>query len=68
MSGNFQQMGNVGGNQMMMQQSQAQAQAQVQQQAIQSVLLSNIQQQTGALSGWQANIQVSERLGQVWHM
>lgn len=53
---------------MMMQQSQAQAQAQVQQQAIQSVLLSNIQQQTGALSGWQANIQVSERLGQVWHM
>jgi hypothetical protein len=66
MAGNFQQMGNAGGNQAMMQQSQAQYQAH--QQAIQNVLLQNIQQQTGTLLGWQASIPVTERLGQVWHM
>lgn len=51
---------------MMMQQSQAASQ--VQQNAIQNVLLQNIQSQPGALSGWQANIPVNDRLGQVWHM
>jgi aminoglycoside N3'-acetyltransferase len=66
MAGNFQQMGNAGGNQVMMHQSQAQFHAQ--QQAIQNVLLQNIQQQTGTLTGWQANIPITERLGQVWHM
>jgi hypothetical protein len=66
MAVNFQQMGNAGGNQMMMHQSQAQSQ--VQPNAIQTVLLQNIQSQTGALSGWQANIPVNDRLGQVWHM
>lgn len=68
MAGNFQQMGNAGGNPVMMHQSQAQLQAQ--QNAIQTVLLQNIQQQTqtGTLTGWRANIPITERLGQVWHM
>ena len=68
MAGNFQQMGNAGGNQVMMQQQSQQQFQSAQQQAIQNVLLQNIQQQTGTLVGWQASIPITERLVQVWHM
>ncbi len=67
MAGNFQHMGGAGGNQMMMQQQQHLPQ-QPPNNALQQILYTNIQQQTGPLSGWQANIPIQERFGQVWHM
>jgi hypothetical protein len=62
-------MAGAGGNQMMMQPQQQQQQPQGQPtQALQQLLISQIQQQTGHLTGWQANVSYAERFNQVWHM
>jgi len=55
----------AGGNPMMMQAQQQQAQPA---QALQQMLITQIQQQTGHLTGWQANVGYAERFNQVWHM
>jgi hypothetical protein len=72
MAANFQHMPGPGVNPMMMQQQQQLQQPQGQQPGqahqLQQMLLNNIQQQAGPVSGWQATVPVSERFGQVWHM
>ena len=57
-------MAGAGGNSMMMQQQQQGQPTQ----ALQQLLVSQIQQQTGHLTGWQTNVGYSERYNQVWHM
>jgi hypothetical protein len=65
MAGNFQHMSGAGGNPMMMQPQQQQGQPTLQ---LQQLLITQIQQQTGHLTGWQANVGYAERFNQVWHM
>lgn len=68
MAGNFQHIAGAGGNPMVMQPQQQQHQGQPAQ-ALQQMLISQIQQQqTGHLTGWQANVSYGERFTQVWHM
>jgi hypothetical protein len=67
MAGNFQHIPGAGGNPMMMQAQQQQQQGQSTQ-ALQQLLMTQIQQQTGHLTGWQANVSYAERFNQVWHM
>ncbi len=55
----------AGGNPMMMQPQQQQGQNA---QALQQLLISQIQQQSGHLTGWQANVGYAERFNQVWQM
>jgi hypothetical protein len=74
MAANFQQMPNAGANPRMMQQQQQMLQHQQQNaagpatHALQNSLLASIQQQTGPMSGWQANVGINERYGHVWQM
>jgi hypothetical protein len=56
-------MAGAGGGMMMQQQQQQQPT-----QALQQLLITQIQQQTGHLTGWQANVGYAERFNQVWHM
>lgn len=66
MAGNFQQMGNAGGNPMMMQQ---QAQGPVQNSNIQLLLLQNIRGSTPQpLTGWHATVAEAERLSLVFQL
>ena len=73
MAGNFQGIGGNGINPMMMQRQQ-QNQTQGDNGSgqgphqLQQLLLTLIQQQTGPLNGWQADVGIAERLGHVWHM
>jgi hypothetical protein len=60
-------MAGAGGNPMMMQPQQQQHQNQPTQ-ALQQLLITQIQQQTGHFTGWQANVGYAERFTQVWHM
>jgi hypothetical protein len=55
-------MAGAGSNPMMMQQPGQPTQA------LQQLLVAQIQQQTGHLTGWQANVSYAERFNQVWHM
>jgi hypothetical protein len=60
-------MAGAGGNPIMMQTQQQQQQSQPTQ-ALQQMLINQIQQQSGHLTGWQASVGYAERFSQVWHM
>ena len=70
MAGNFQQMGNAGGNPMMMQQQQHQQNRVMADQTVQTLILQNLRQNTQPqnLSGWQAGVQEVERMHLIWQL
>jgi len=75
MAANFQPQMNNGG-QMMMQQQRGQQPQQRPQQAnqnmvsaqIQQLIFTSLQENTGPLEGWQANVLIQERMGMVFNL
>lgn len=72
MAGNFQQMGNAGGNPMMMQQQQQQHQQNrvMADQTVQALILQTLRQNTQLqnLPGWQARVPEVERVHLIWQL
>lgn len=71
MAGNFQQMGGLGGHPM--QHMQPQQLPQQQQQGpgnnqVQQHIFNAIRQSSGVSSGWQANVNIQERVANVWQL
>jgi hypothetical protein len=73
MAANFQQQMGMGGPGQMMQQMQQQQQQRQQQGPnasgqIQQLIFQTLNQQTGPLSGWQASVQIQERMGLIFNL
>jgi hypothetical protein len=72
MAANFQQQMGMGGPGQMMQMQQQQQQRQQQgpnaSGQIQQLIFQTLNQQTGPLSGWQASVQIQERMGLIFNL
>jgi hypothetical protein len=73
MAANFQQQMGMGGPGQMMQQMQQQQQQRQQQGPnasgqIQQLIFQTLNQQTGPLNGWQASVQIQERMGLIFNL